>query len=88
MEIASRVRTFINEEILHGEDGVVATDQSPLLDGTLDSVGLMQLVAFLEEEFDIEIDDAEIVPEHFSSVTSIETLVRRRIDEKGEAEVS
>jgi acyl carrier protein len=82
MEIASRVRTFINDEVLHGEDGVVKSDDSPLLDGALDSVGLLQLVAFLEEEFDIEIDDAEIVPDHFSTVASIQELVRQRIEEK------
>jgi acyl carrier protein len=82
MEIAPRVRTFIKDEILQGEDGLVETDDSPLLDGALDSVGLLQLVAFLEEEFDIEIDDAEIVPDHFSTVSSIEQLVRRRVQEK------
>ena len=82
MEVASRVRTFINDEVLHGEDGVVKSDDSPLLDGALDSVGLLQLVAFLEEEFDIEIDDAEIVPDHFSTVASIQELVRQRIEEK------
>jgi acyl carrier protein len=82
MEIAPRVRTFIKDEILQGEDGLVETDDSPLLDGALDSVGLLQLVAFLEEEFDIQIDDAEIVPDHFSTVANIEELVRRRIEEK------
>jgi acyl carrier protein len=82
MEIASRVRHFIKEEVLHGEDGIVVTDDSPLLNGTLDSVGLLQLVAFLEEEFDIEIDDAEIVPEHFSTISSIQDLVRKRVEEK------
>lgn len=82
MEIAPRVRSFIKDEILQGEDGLVETDESPLLDGALDSVGLLQLVAFLEEEFDIQIDDAEIVPDHFSTVANIEELVRRRIEEK------
>lgn len=82
MEIATRVRTFIKDEILHGEDGPVQTDTSPLLTGAVDSVGLLQLVAFLEEEFDVEIDDTEIVPENFSTVANIEKLVRRRLDEK------
>jgi acyl carrier protein len=82
MEIATRVRTFIKDQILHGEDGVVETEDSPLLNGALDSVGLLQLVAFLEEEFDIEIDDAEIVPEHFSTVSRIQELVKQRIEAK------
>jgi acyl carrier protein len=84
--IASRVRKFINEELLRGEDIMVQRDNEPLLEGVLDSVGLLQLVAFVEEEFDIEIDDAEIVAENFSSAESIEELVRRQVEKKAEPE--
>lgn len=82
MEIGARVRKFIKQEILRGEDGVVESDDTPLLNGAVDSVGLLQLVAFLEEEFHIEIDDTEIVPEHFSTVSDIERLVAGRVREK------
>jgi acyl carrier protein len=80
MDIASRVRKFINEEILRGEGTAVQRDDDELLNGTLDSVALMHLVAFLEEEFDIEIDDVEIVPENFVNTSSIGELVRRRLE--------
>jgi acyl carrier protein len=82
MNIASRVRDFINEEILRGEGVVIQRDSDPLLEGAIDSVGLLHLVAFVEEEFDIEIDDAQIVPENFSTPSSIEELVRRGLEEK------
>ena len=82
MEIASRVRKFVNEEILRGEETVIQRDDDPLLEGAIDSVGLMHLVAFIEEEFDIEVDDAEIVPDNFSTVSDVEGLVRRRLEEK------
>jgi acyl carrier protein len=82
MKIASRVRDFINEEILRGEGLVIQRDSDPLLEGAIDSVGLLHLVAFVEEEFDIEIDDAEIVPENFATPSSIEELVRRGLEEK------
>ena len=80
--IASRVREFINEELLRGEDVVVQRDNDPLLEGILDSVGLLQLVAFVEEEFEIQIDDAEIVAENFSSAETIEKLVQRQVQSK------
>jgi acyl carrier protein len=82
MDIASRVRKFVNEEILRGEGTVIQADDDPLLEGAIDSVGLLHLVAFIEEEFDIEIDDAEIVPDNFSTASDIEGLVRRLMEEK------
>jgi acyl carrier protein len=82
MEIAPRVMDFINEEILRGEGIVIQRDSDPLLEGAIDSVGLLHLVAFVEEEFDIEIDDAEIVPDNFSTASSVEGLVRRLMEEK------
>ena len=41
--------------------------------------GLMQLVAFLEEEFDIEIDDTEVTAENFKTIADIERLVGARL---------
>jgi acyl carrier protein len=52
---------------------------SQLLNGIVDSLGLMQLVAFLEEEFQIEVDDSDISKECFSTVTDIGRLVGNKI---------
>ena len=51
----------------------------------MDSLGLMQLVAFLEEEFDVEIDDADITADHFRTVGDIETLVTQKVQKSAEA---
>ncbi len=57
-------------------------DDYPLLEkGVLDSMGIIQVVAFLEDEFGIEVDDAELVPENFETIGSIAEL----IDSKREA---
>ena len=42
-------------------------------------MALMQLVAFLEEEFDIEIDDTEVTAENFRTIGDIERLVGGRL---------
>lgn len=57
-------------------------DDYPLLEkDVLDSMGIFQVVAFLEDEFGIEVDDAELVPENFETIGSIAEL----IDSKREA---
>ncbi|HXJ84919.1 MAG TPA: acyl carrier protein [Candidatus Methylomirabilis sp.] len=49
-------------------------DEASLLDaGVIDSVGILELLAFLEQTFGIRISDEELSPEHFDSV---EALVR------------
>lgn len=79
VEVAERIRGFIAEEIMFEETQQSLTDDTPLLSGVMDSLGLLQLVAFLEEEFDVEIDDADMVADHFRTVGDIEQLVRQKV---------
>ena len=56
--------------------GLVA---GPLPDsGLIDSTGIFHLVAFLEKEFNINIPDEDIVPEHYPTIESLAALVGRR----------
>ena len=45
--------------------------------GLLDSQGVINMVAFCEETFDIEIRDEEVVPENFESVRALSRLIKR-----------
>jgi acyl carrier protein len=45
----------------------------------IDSVGLMQLITFIEERFEIEVDDEELTSAHFGTVGDIATLVDRKV---------
>jgi acyl carrier protein len=52
------------------------TDEYPLIDGqVLDSLGIYQLVSFLESEFGIEILDQELIPENFGTIGDLARLV-------------
>jgi acyl carrier protein len=88
MEVQARIREFINGELIHGGGKSVDSDDAPLLDGAIDSVGLLQLVSFLEESFGVAIDDTEIVPQHFSTVHSISDLVRKHLDDRSGVDAS
>jgi acyl carrier protein len=75
MHVRDRVRRFICESFLVDD---FADDESFLGAGIVDSLGMMQLVAFLESEFGIAIDDSELVPENLESVVSAAAFVERK----------
>ena len=82
MDVAGRIKEFIKEEILFEDTTAELNDDTQLLNGVMDSLGLMQLVAFLEEEFDVEIDDADMTADHFRTVGDIEQLVNQKVGQK------
>jgi len=79
MDANERIIRFIREEILFEDTTAQLTAETPLLDGVIDSLALMQLVAFLEEEFEVDVDDAEIVADNFRTVTTIGLLVDQKL---------
>jgi acyl carrier protein len=82
VDAADKIKDFIKQEILFEDTGATLEDDTPLLSGIMDSLGLMQLVAFLEEEFDVEVDDADMTAEHFRTVGEIEALVNDKVGQK------
>lgn len=78
-DIADRIRSYIAAELMFEEDASVLADDANLLGTRLDSLALVQLVAFLEEEFEVAIEDSEVTAENFRTVADIERLVRRKV---------
>jgi acyl carrier protein len=83
-DIRLAVRDFIKENFLFGEDGTaLADDVSFLESGVIDSTGILQLVAFLEERFLIEVSDEELLPENLDSVDNVVSFLQRRWTDAG-----
>ncbi|MGA8279007.1 MAG: acyl carrier protein [Rhodanobacteraceae bacterium] len=77
--IESRVRTFIRETFpVSAADGDVPINESLLDSGIIDSIGVLSLVTWLEQEFDIVVADEDVVPEHLDSIERIVNFVRRK----------
>ena len=67
-----KVRKFIEDNFLFREDRAAIGDGESLIDvGLIDSTGVLELVAFLEGEFDLRMADADIVPENLDSIRAI-----------------
>jgi acyl carrier protein len=74
--VREQVRQFILENFLPGEDAKNLKDDTELKEsGILDSLSTLKLVTFLEEQFKIELEAADLDAANLSSVASIAELV-------------
>lgn len=81
-QIQQQVRQFINESFLFGQGaGKFADDDSFLENGIIDSTGVLELVAFLEEKFPIHIADDELVPDNLDSVNNLVKFIETKLQE-------
>lgn len=60
-----------------GTGNLAATDDLIELD-IIDSLGLMKLIQFLEENFSVSISDLDVIPENFTSIMAINSLIERK----------
>jgi acyl carrier protein len=74
MDVRNQVRDFIRGSFLVDEFG---DEDSFLANGLIDSLGMMQLVSFVESEFKLAVKDGDLRPENFDSVANIAAYVRR-----------
>jgi acyl carrier protein len=53
--------------------------------GIIDSLGLLKLIAWIEDRFDVAVEDTALDPDNFRSVTAIETFVATAPQQRVEA---
>jgi acyl carrier protein len=73
------IRQFIVDFFLFGqEDGL--TDHSSLLDqGIIDSTGVLELIAHLEKNYRIRIENSEMIPENLDSIDAIAGFLEKKL---------
>ena len=73
------IREFIFENFLFdADDSMLKNDDSFLEQGIIDSTGVLELVEWLEDEFDIQIEDEELIPANLDSVKLIAEFIDRK----------
>ena len=78
----AKIRAFILESFMYGSAPEELEDTASFLEtGIIDSTGIMEVVLFLEEEFDIKVEDNEMLPENLDSVDRL----CRFLEKKGAA---
>ena len=77
MALRDDLSRFIAERLLQDRNATVEPEASLLDQGVIDSVGLLNLITFLESNAGIRIPEEEMVPENFESVVAMEAFVER-----------
>jgi acyl carrier protein len=75
VQIAQRVRQFIQENFYVDDPSRLGDDVSLVTEGIVDSTGMLEVIAFLEAEFAIRVEDHETVPANLESIGKIAAFV-------------
>lgn len=85
MNYSNQIREFVVANFLFGEAGSLHEDTSFLDSGIVDSTGMLELIMFLENTFDVKVEPQEMVPENLDSISRIVRFLKHKL---GSAEVS
>jgi acyl carrier protein len=73
------LRKFIQENFMFGlDDFQLSPDDSLIEKGLIDSSGVLELIAFLEQKYAITIEDSELVPENLDSINALTRFIERK----------
>ena len=79
MEIKLKLREFIRNNFLLGVSSAVLNDNDSFLEkGIVDSTGILELVSFAEETFNIKVEDEELIPDNLDSVNKLTAFITKK----------
>jgi acyl carrier protein len=78
MQTEEIIGQYIAKNLLFSDKFPYPNDASFLAEGVIDSIGVMELVAFVGQQFNISVEPEEITPDNFDSVERIARFVERK----------
>lgn len=73
----SMIKDYISRELVGRPELLPLQNDTPLLEtGILDSLALLRLLVFLEDNFGAQVDDFDLIPENFNTIDAICNYVR------------
>ena len=86
-DIKTSIRNFIIDNFLFGTADNLKDDTSFLEEGIIDSTGVLELITFLEETYEITVDDEELVPENLDSINNVTAFLNTKLASTSKAAV-
>lgn len=87
-QIIADTRRYITENFLYARPTYVVAEEEHLMEkGVVDSMGMVELITFLQERFGVEPADDEITEENFATLRRIATFVMRKRGDGSAADV-
>ncbi len=78
-EIRDQLKRYIAENLLFSDKEYPFEDDASFLkNGVVDSTGVMELVAYVEQKFGVTVDPKEVVPDNFDSVKNLTAYIKRK----------
>jgi len=74
----SKIKTFLAQQFPMTKN--VSNDEPLLKNGLIDSLGILDLVTFVETEFGIAVSDEDLLPENFGSIHSLTNFVHNKTE--------
>lgn len=79
-QIEEEIRQFLVNEVLDGPELADLPLDAPLLGGLIDSFGLVTLIDFVEERYEVNIGNDEMVRDNFRSVAALAGFIQAKRD--------
>lgn len=79
MQIREDLRQFVVDNFLFGREGELRDGDSFLENGIIDSTGVLELIAFLEQRFGLELEETDLTPDNLDSIDKVTRLVESRL---------
>jgi len=79
-DIKNKIRSFIVDNYLFGDDEGLEESTSFLDEGIVDSTGILELIEFISEEFSIVVEDEELIPENLDSINNVTAFIERKTE--------
>jgi acyl carrier protein len=78
-QLETAIRDFIATRLLYSSEGFNYADDTPLLrEGIIDSLGVVELVEFVQTRFCVKVEQQDVRPDNFDSVSKLAAFVRRK----------
>jgi acyl carrier protein len=83
MNIQPRIRQFIIDNFYIPDPSEIANDTLLVTNGIVDSTGMLEVIAFIEEQFGIQVADEDTTPENLDSIDRMAAYIARRQQGQG-----
>ena len=79
MSIEEKVREYILDNFLFTDDqSALSSEDSFMEKGIIDSSGILEVIFFLKEEFNVQVEDDEMIPENLDSVNNLLAFMEKK----------
>lgn len=79
-DIKRQIIDFITNNFLFDDAQASLNEKESLLEtGVIDSTGVLELIAFIEETYGIKVEDEEIIPENLDTILDITYFIKQKL---------